>query len=32
VYGVLVIVVILTMPDGFVGFMAQRLRRKAAPA
>jgi branched-chain amino acid transport system permease protein len=30
VYGVLVIVVILTMPDGFVGFIAQRLRRKAA--
>ena len=32
VYGVLVIIVILTMPDGFVGFIAQRLRRKAAPA
>ena len=30
VYGVLVIIVILTMPDGFVGFIAQRLRRKAA--
>jgi len=29
VYGVLVIIVILTMPDGFVGFIAQRLRRKA---
>ena len=32
VYGVLVIIVILTMPDGFVGFIAQRLRGKAAPA
>jgi branched-chain amino acid transport system permease protein len=31
VYGVLVIVVILTMPDGIVGFVAQRMRRKAAP-
>jgi branched-chain amino acid transport system permease protein len=31
VYGTLVIVVILLMPDGFVGFVAQRLRRKAAP-
>jgi len=31
VYGVLVIIVILTMPDGFVGFIGQRLRRKAAP-
>jgi len=30
VYGVLVILVILTMPDGIVGFVAQRLRRKAA--
>ena len=30
VYGVLVIIVILTMPDGFVGFIAPRLRRKAA--
>jgi branched-chain amino acid transport system permease protein len=30
VYGVLVIVVILTMPDGLVGFATQRLRRKAA--
>jgi len=30
VYGVLVIVVILAMPDGFVGFVAHRLRRKAA--
>ena len=30
VYGVLVIVVILTMPDGLVGFAVQRLRRKAA--
>lgn len=30
VYGVLVIIVILTMPDGFVGFIAHRLRRKAA--
>jgi len=30
VYGVLVIAVILLMPDGFVGFIAQRLRRKAA--
>jgi branched-chain amino acid transport system permease protein len=30
VYGVLVILVILTMPDGFVGFVAQRMRRKAA--
>ena len=30
VYGVLVIVVILTMPDGLVGFVSQRLRRKAA--
>jgi branched-chain amino acid transport system permease protein len=30
VYGVLVIVVILLMPDGFVGFLLQRLRRKAA--
>jgi len=28
VYGVLVIAVILLMPDGFVGFIAQRLRRK----
>jgi len=31
VYGVLVIIVILTMPDGFGGFIGQRLRRKAAP-
>ena len=30
VYGVLVILVILTMPDGIVGFVVQRLRRKAA--
>jgi branched-chain amino acid transport system permease protein len=30
VYGVLVILVILVMPDGFLGFIAQRLRRKAA--
>jgi branched-chain amino acid transport system permease protein len=30
VYGVLVIVVILLMPEGFVGFILQRLRRKAA--
>ena len=29
IYGVLVIVVILTMPDGIVGFVVQRLRRKA---
>ena len=31
VYGILVIVVILVMPDGFLGFIAHRLRRKAAP-
>ncbi len=30
VYGVLVILVILVMPDGFLGFISQRLRRKAA--
>ena len=30
VYGILVIVVILVMPDGFLGFIAHRLRRKAA--
>jgi len=30
IYGVLVIVVILYMPEGFVGFAAARLRRKAA--
>ena len=30
VYGILVIVVILLMPDGFLGFISQRLRRKAA--
>jgi branched-chain amino acid transport system permease protein len=30
VYGVLVIVVILTMPDGILGFVAHRLRRRAA--
>ena len=30
IYGILVIVVILWMPDGFVGFIAARLRRKAA--
>ena len=30
VYGILVIVVILLMPDGFLGFIAHRLRRKAA--
>jgi branched-chain amino acid transport system permease protein len=30
VYGILVIVVILLMPEGFVGFIQQRLRRKAA--
>jgi branched-chain amino acid transport system permease protein len=30
VYGVLVILVILVMPDGFLGFIAQRLRRKVA--
>jgi branched-chain amino acid transport system permease protein len=30
VYGILVIVVILLMPDGFLGFIAQRMRRKAA--
>jgi len=30
VYGILVIVVILVMPDGFLGFISQRLRRKAA--
>jgi branched-chain amino acid transport system permease protein len=29
VYGILVIVVILLMPEGFLGFIAQRLRRKA---
>ena len=29
VYGILVILVILVMPDGFVGFIGQRLRRKA---
>jgi branched-chain amino acid transport system permease protein len=32
VYGVLVIVVILTMPDGIVGFVAQRLRHRKAMA
>jgi branched-chain amino acid transport system permease protein len=30
VYGVLVILVILVMPEGFLGFISQRLRRKAA--
>lgn len=30
VYGILVIVVILLMPDGFLGYIFQRLRRKAA--
>ena len=30
IYGILVIVVILWMPDGFVGFIGARLRRKAA--
>ena len=30
VYGILVIVVILVMPDGFLGFIAHRLRRKVA--
>ena len=30
IYGILVIVVILWMPDGFVGFISARLRRKAA--
>ncbi len=30
VYGILVIVVILLMPEGFLGFIFQRLRRKAA--
>lgn len=30
VYGILVIVVILLMPEGFLGFITQRLRRKAA--
>ena len=30
VYGIMVIVVILVMPDGFLGFIAHRLRRKAA--
>jgi branched-chain amino acid transport system permease protein len=30
VYGILVIVVILLMPDGFLGFIAHRLRRKEA--
>jgi len=30
VYGILVIVVILVMPDGFLGFIAHRLRRKEA--
>jgi len=29
VYGILVIVVILLMPEGFLGFIYQRLRRKA---
>ena len=29
IYGILVIVVILFMPDGFVGFFGTRLRRKA---
>ena len=29
VYGILVIVVILVMPDGLLGFIAQRMRRKA---
>jgi branched-chain amino acid transport system permease protein len=32
IYGILVIVVILWMPDGFVGFISARLRRKAAPS
>ena len=31
VYGILVIVVILVMPDGLLGFIALRLRRKAVP-
>jgi branched-chain amino acid transport system permease protein len=31
VYGILVILVILVMPDGFLGFIAQRVRRKVAP-
>jgi branched-chain amino acid transport system permease protein len=30
IYGILVIVVILYMPEGFVGFISARLRRKAA--
>ena len=30
VYGILVILVILVMPDGFLGFIAHRLRRRAA--
>jgi branched-chain amino acid transport system permease protein len=30
IYGLLVIVVIVWMPDGFVGFITARLRRKAA--
>lgn len=30
IYGILVIVVILYMPEGFVGFIGARLRRKAA--
>ena len=30
VYGIMVIVVILVMPDGFLGFIAHRLRRKVA--
>jgi branched-chain amino acid transport system permease protein len=30
VYGVLVILVILVMPEGFLGFISRRLRRKAA--
>jgi ABC-type branched-subunit amino acid transport system permease subunit len=30
IYGILVVVVILFMPDGFVGFAAARLRKRAA--
>jgi ABC-type branched-subunit amino acid transport system permease subunit len=30
IYGILVILVILYMPEGFVGFAGARLRRKAA--
>jgi ABC-type branched-subunit amino acid transport system permease subunit len=32
VYGVLVVVVILVMPEGIVGFASQRLRRRKAAA